>query len=50
MGKRGGSEDRQLADKEGFPEPEAELAGGRVWKREAIERWAKANGRTIRDG
>lgn len=33
-----------------FPEPEVELASGRVWKREAIERWAKANGRTIRDG
>jgi predicted DNA-binding transcriptional regulator AlpA len=32
----------------GFPKPEAELAGGRVWKRSAIEKWAKANGRTVK--
>jgi hypothetical protein len=31
----------------GFPEPEAELATGRIWSREAIEVWAKATGRTI---
>jgi predicted DNA-binding transcriptional regulator AlpA len=30
-----------------FPKPEAELAGGRVWSREAVEKWAKATGRTI---
>jgi len=39
----------RLADREDFPEPEVELASGRVWKREAIERWARANGRDIRD-
>ena len=33
-----------------FPEPEVELASGRVWRREAIERWARANGRDIRAG
>jgi hypothetical protein len=26
---------------------EAELASGRVWKREAIEKWARATGREI---
>jgi predicted DNA-binding transcriptional regulator AlpA len=31
-----------------FPAPEAELAGGRVWSREAIEKWAKATGREIK--
>jgi predicted DNA-binding transcriptional regulator AlpA len=30
-----------------FPEPEVELSGGRVWSREAIEKWAKATGREI---
>lgn len=28
-----------------FPKPEAELRSGRVWKREAIEAWAKRTGR-----
>jgi predicted DNA-binding transcriptional regulator AlpA len=28
-----------------FPEPEATLATGRVWTREAVEAWAKATGR-----
>jgi hypothetical protein len=32
---------------DGFPVPEAELAGGRVWSRHAVEEWAKATGRTI---
>jgi len=40
----------QLAREPGFPEPEIELASGRVWKREAIVRWARANGKAIRDG
>jgi len=40
----------QLAQEPGFPNPEVELASGRIWKREAIERWARANGREIRDG
>jgi predicted DNA-binding transcriptional regulator AlpA len=32
----------QLArDYDDFPRPEAELAGGRVWKRAAIEAWVR---------
>lgn len=30
----------QLAETPGFPEPEAVLASGRVWKRTEIEAWA----------
>jgi prophage regulatory protein len=26
-----------------FPEPEVELAAGRIWKRTAVERWMKAH-------
>ncbi|MEX1126610.1 MAG: DNA-binding protein [Acidimicrobiia bacterium] len=26
-----------------FPEPEAELSAGRVWKRKAIESWMRAH-------
>jgi predicted DNA-binding transcriptional regulator AlpA len=37
----------QLASGEGFPSPEAELAAGRVWAREAVEKWARATGREI---
>ncbi len=28
-----------------FPQPEAELSGGRIWEREAIEKWAAETGR-----
>ena len=35
----------QLARREDFPAPEVELASGRVWEREAVEKWAKATGR-----
>jgi predicted DNA-binding transcriptional regulator AlpA len=35
----------QLAATANFPAPEVELASGRVWKTEAIEKWAKATGR-----
>lgn len=31
-----------------FPKPEIELAAGRIWKREDIERWAKDTGRIDR--
>jgi predicted DNA-binding transcriptional regulator AlpA len=31
----------QLANEETFPEPEVELASGRVWSRAAIEKWAQ---------
>jgi predicted DNA-binding transcriptional regulator AlpA len=37
----------RLSHQEDFPEPEAELMGGRVWKREAVEKWARATGREI---
>jgi len=30
-----------------FPEPVAELASGRVWKRADVEKWAKATDREI---
>lgn len=28
-----------------FPRPEAELSAGRIWKREAVEAWARRTGR-----
>jgi hypothetical protein len=37
----------QLVRTKGFPEPAAELAGGRVWSRQAVIRWARANGRSV---
>jgi hypothetical protein len=37
----------QLAENEGFPAPEVQLAAGRIWSREAIEKWAKATRREI---
>jgi len=33
----------------GLPEPGVELSGGRAWSRQAVEKWAKATGRTIKD-
>lgn len=35
----------QLSRSEGFPEPKAELAIGRVWDRAAVVVWAQATGR-----
>ncbi len=29
----------------GFPRPIAELSAGRIWRREDVERWARAAGR-----
>ena len=37
----------QLAGEPGFPAPEVELASGRVWKRSAIEKWARDTGREV---
>lgn len=37
----------QLAATEAFPEPVAELAAGRVWKRADVIKWAKAKRREI---
>jgi predicted DNA-binding transcriptional regulator AlpA len=31
-----------------FPRPEAELTGGRVWRTEVIEEWARETGRLPR--
>jgi len=40
---------RQRVDKlsrtDGFPPPAAELAIGRVWRRDDVEAWARATGR-----
>ena len=35
----------QLTRTEGFPEPAAELAIGRVWERADVEAWARDTGR-----
>lgn len=35
----------QLATEPDFPQPEAVLSAGKVWKRADIEKWAKANER-----
>ncbi len=32
-----------------FPVPEVELAAGRIWSREAVEKWAKATGREVHE-
>jgi predicted DNA-binding transcriptional regulator AlpA len=39
----------RLSKARGFPEPEVVLVSGRVWKREAIEQWAKDTGREIKE-
>jgi predicted DNA-binding transcriptional regulator AlpA len=31
----------RYVSRDGFPAPEAKLSGKRVWKRSAVERWAK---------
>lgn len=38
----------QLAREEGFPQPEAELSAGRIWKRSDVVAWARRTGR-LRD-
>lgn len=40
----------QLARTKGFPEPVAELIGGRIWQRESVERWARETGRLTAEG
>ena len=37
----------QLVRTKGFPNPVTELAGGRIWARSAVVRWAKAEGRSV---
>jgi predicted DNA-binding transcriptional regulator AlpA len=38
---------QQLVSREGFPEPEAVLEMGKVWKRSDIEDWARSQGRQL---
>lgn len=40
----------QLAAADDFPEPEAVLAAGKVWRTEEIRRWAEATGRVVHEG
>jgi hypothetical protein len=35
----------QLSNTASFPAPAADLAGGRIWEREAVEKWARETGR-----
>jgi len=37
--------DQIVRSDESFPDPEIELMTGRVWKRDAIEAWARRAGR-----
>ena len=37
--------DRLVKTASDFPAPVVEIAAGRVWKREAVERWIRANPR-----
>lgn len=39
--------DAIVSTHEDFPKPEAVLAAGRIWSREAVEMWARDHGRTI---
>jgi predicted DNA-binding transcriptional regulator AlpA len=39
---------QQLVIREGFPEPEAVLEMGKVWKRSDVEEWARSRGRQVK--
>jgi len=39
----------QLAARDDFPAPEADLATGRIWSREKVVAWATATGRRLAD-
>ena len=39
---------QQLVIREGFPEPEAVLEMGKVWKRSNVEEWARSRGRQVK--
>lgn len=45
---------RQYADRlvrsDGFPDPEAVITAGRIWKRSDVEQWARATGRNLQAG
>jgi hypothetical protein len=34
----------QLAASDGFPEPVAQLAAGRIWRLDDVEKWAQGDG------
>jgi hypothetical protein len=38
---------QQLISRDDFPAPEVELDMGKVWKREAVEAWARDHGRML---
>lgn len=38
----------QLTARDDFPAPEAELAMGKVWRREDVVKWAQAVGREVK--
>jgi predicted DNA-binding transcriptional regulator AlpA len=40
---------QQLVNSEDFPAPEVALDMGKVWKREAVEAWARSHGRMLSD-
>lgn len=40
--------DRIIKGSSDFPDPEAILSAGRIWKRADVEAWARRTGRTIR--
>ena len=40
---------QQLVGGDGFPEPEAVLEMGKVWKRSDVEEWARSRGREIKE-
>lgn len=40
---------QQLVTSDGFPEPEVNLAMGKVWKRSDVASWAAEHGRDISD-
>lgn len=45
---------RQYADRlvrsEDFPQPEAVITAGRIWRREDVQEWARAHGRLAQEG
>lgn len=38
---------QQIINRRDFPKPNVELAMGKVWKRSAVEAWARENGREL---
>ena len=40
---------QQLINGDDFPKPDVTLEMGKVWKRAAVEAWARDHGRTIAD-